>query len=160
MRDEVLALHSADEAVIAVGALLQTAHRQVDIQSPLLDPALYDTEEICACLRRLVVDSGRRTRVRILVADPGTIVRRGHRLLALSRQLTSFITIRQLAEEDVDDGGFLIVDRGHYLRWEPGTGYQGSGRRNNRGHTARWSRLFSERWDRAVQPAALRRLYL
>ena len=159
--EEVISTTGGEDARSWVLRLLEQAHHEVDIQSPHLDSQIYDQGEVLAAIRQLVVNAGRRARVRILVGDCAPMVQRGHRLLELSRQLSSYIEIRELAAEDaIDAAALIVVDRAHYLRWESGAGYRGTGRRHARGRAARWHRAFSDCWERAHRPAALRRLHL
>ncbi|MCC5857436.1 MAG: hypothetical protein JJT90_04715 [Ectothiorhodospiraceae bacterium] len=161
--EEVERLHvtTQEQAADTVQALLQAARHQVDLLSPLLDPALYDRPPCLEALRRMVVNAGRHARVRVLVADADAVVSRGHRLIELSRQLSSFIEIRRLAEEDRNEEiAMLLVDGESYLYWGPGTGYQGSGRRHHRGSCRRLRQLFQDCWDRSEPAPSLRRLHL
>ena len=158
---EVIRSDTAGEAAECVIRLLAKARYRVDIESLHLDPLLYDRRGVRDALRRLVVKAARRARVRIVVRDAAPLVQAGHRLLELSRQLTSFVEIRELSSEDAaEPAPCVIVDGEHYLRWQADAGYVGSGRWNNRGHAGRSRRHFNERWERAAQPPALRRLQL
>ena len=152
---------TAGEGADCVIRLLAQARYRVDIESLQLDPLLYDRRGVRDALRRLVVKEARRARVRIVVTDAAPLVQAGHRLLELSRQLTSHVEIRELSTEDAaEPAPCVIVDDEHYFRWQAGAGYVGSGRWNDRGHAGRWRRHFNERWERADLPPALRRLHL
>ncbi|MCC5811941.1 MAG: hypothetical protein JJU06_16390 [Ectothiorhodospiraceae bacterium] len=149
------------EAAEAVARVLGGARRRVDILSPQLDPVLYDQQPCLDTLRAMIVDAGRYASVRVLVVDVDALVARGHRMIEMSRRLSSFMSIRCLAEEDcVEPEAFLVVDDASYLYWPTGAGYQGHGRINDRGGCGRLSRLFQECWERSQPHPALRQLHL
>lgn len=159
--DELITCTTPSEAEDCILHLLRAARYRVDLQSPMLDPALYDKTDVIDAFRQVVVSGGRRSRIRILITDTNAVIQRGHRLLELARQLSSAMEIRELSPEDSsDDGACLLVDDDAYLRWEPGAGYQGAGRRHARGNTARRRRRFDTCWDRAHTPTDLRRLHM
>lgn len=152
---------SMEAAREAVQSLLDQARYQVDILSPHLDPQLYDQGPALEALRRVVVDGRHRARIRILVADPEQITQRGHRLVNLARQLSTYMDIRKLGEDDITDPPcWLIVDRQSHARWEAGTGYDGIVGPGCRAESVRLERAFSERWSRSVADPSLRRLHI
>lgn len=156
-------IHVTDQstAAEAVTALLRSARHRVDILSPTLDPLLYDTKDCVDALRSLITSAGRHAQVRILVADAGALVGRGHRLLELSRKLSTFMEIRRLSEEDrQEDIAMLLVDGESYLYWGPGNGYMGNGQWHSHGNCRRPAQRFQDAWDRSVADPALRRLHL
>jgi len=161
-KSQVITTQSADEARLCVSQMLEQARYRIEIVSTQLDPTLYDQQAVVESLRQVVVRGRHRSLVRILVADANALVQRGHRALELVRQLTSFMEIRQLSEDDASNhpGSFLVVDSEDYLAWKQDAGYHGKGRYDHRGYAARWGRQFDELWNRAHIPSALRRLYL
>ncbi|SEO52083.1 hypothetical protein [Aquisalimonas asiatica] len=151
---------SAGESGDAVTELLAAARGTVDILSPGLDPVLFDHDEVVASLRTLVVNAGRRARVRLLLCDSTAAVRGGHRLMGLARQLTTAMEIRRLADEDAgDEATWVIVDARGVAQW-PGAGYEGVVDPDSRALAMRTARLFSERWERAEPDPETRRLTL
>lgn len=159
-QERLLTATAADAAEL-VARLLESARRTVDILSPQLDPAVYDQQPCLDALRALIVAAGKHARVRVLVADVDALVARGHRMIELSRRLSTFMTIRRLAEEDsTEPDGFITVDGSSFLHWQAGAGYQGQGRRDDRGRCRRLDRLFQERWDRSRPHPALRQLHI
>lgn len=149
------------EAAETVAALLQSARHRIDVLSPRLDPLLYDQPDCLEALRNIVVEARRHARARFLVADVSAVISRGHRMIELSRQLSTYIEIRRLSADDRDDEtGLLIVDNESYLHWEPGAGYQGTGRWHSRGTCRRHAQWFQECWDRSEPDPSLRRLHL
>lgn len=150
-----------EDARQAVETLLKEARYRVDILSPHLDPRLFDQAPVTESLRRVIVEGRHRSRIRILVADPESVVQRGHRLLNLARHLTSQMEIRQLSLDDqLDPPTWLIVDQDSYARWDPDAGYDGLVAHHDRGQAARLERAFNELWNRSQPSPDLRRLFI
>ena len=89
-------------------ALLQQASRSLCLLSRDLDPWLYDSDAVLqACTRFLLASP--RNRLRILVRDPGRLVRQGHRLLQLSHRLSSNCHIRKLNPDYPDEEHAILL---------------------------------------------------
>jgi len=120
---EHLALERFDQPEMARAhalAMLQQAQRSLCIYSADLDPWLYHHSSIQeACTRFLLASP--QNRLRILVKDISRAVKQGHRLLGLSRRLSSNLHIRQLHPDyPNEEVAFLLADdRGLLLRPEP-----------------------------------------
>ncbi|WP_333983751.1 histone acetyltransferase HPA2 [Ectopseudomonas khazarica] len=107
------------EARAHVLALIQQAQRSLCLYSDDLEPWLYHHSSVQqACTRFLL--SSPRARLRILLRDPTRAVKDGHRLLTLSRRLSSNLHIRKLNPDyPSDELAYLIADdRGLLLRPE------------------------------------------
>lgn len=106
-------LHRLDDlAALRQHALqcVQRGRRKLCILSNTLDPELYDRDEFRDALRDLVI-SDRYCEARILVKDIRPLVERGHRLLELSRRLSSKVLLRKLTvEPKLKDAGWMVVD--------------------------------------------------
>lgn len=101
-------------------ALLQQAQRSLCIYSADLEPWLYHRASVQdACTRFLLANP--KNRLRILLRDVSPAVKAGHRLLGLSRRLSSNLHIRKLHPNyPGEDIAFLLADdRGLLLRPEP-----------------------------------------
>lgn len=149
------------DAQAAAGEILAAARNELAILTQDLDPALLDSPEALAELKRVAL-SGRRARLRILVADPRGPLADGHRLIPLAQRLTSAIELR-MPVEDVDlqyPSAFLLNDRGGYFfRPLAGRG-AGSGSTCNPGRHAQLLAFFDEAWERARPIPELRVLGL
>jgi predicted GNAT family N-acyltransferase len=113
-------LRTRDPRVIeaAVEALATQATRSLSILTPDLEPRLYDREPVLMAIRRLAAELPGRLPVRILLIDAEPVVRRGHRMLELSRALTSGVQIRAVPESLIEGCDFFLVAdlQGHCLR--------------------------------------------
>lgn len=120
---EHLALERFDQPEMARAhalAMFQQAQRSLCIYSADLDPWLYHHSSIQeACTRFLLASP--KNRLRILVKDISRAVKQGHRLLGLSRRLSSNLHIRLLHPDyPSEEVAFLLADdRGLLLRPEP-----------------------------------------
>lgn len=96
-------------------AALRSGQRKVYLLSETLDPAVYDTDEFRDALRDLVIRD-RYCKAFILVKDIQPIVERGHRLLELSRRLSSKVSMRKLTVMPRNkDEGYLVAGRSTLL---------------------------------------------
>ena len=89
---------TTEENQLAALAMARQTRRTLDVFSLVLEPAVYDQPEFAEAVKRIALGSTQ-ARVRLLVRDTNPIVRRGHRLLELSRRLSSFIEMRVQATE-------------------------------------------------------------
>ena len=91
-------------------ALLQQAQRNLCIYSHDLEPWLYHHSSVQdACTRFLLASP--RNQLRILLRDPSRAVKEGHRLLSLSRRLSSNLQIRKLHPDyPSEELAFLLAD--------------------------------------------------
>ncbi len=107
---ELQAFRTADEARRHATALLQQARRSLCLYSSDLEPWLYNHSSIQeACTRFLLAHP--RNHLRILLRDSGRAVKEGHRLLNLSRRLSSNCQIRKLHPDyPNEECAFLIAD--------------------------------------------------
>ena len=158
---EELALATRAECAAAAAALARQARRGLEIWSRDLDPALYDRTEFLEAVRALVLGH-RHARVRAIVYDARAVVRRGHRLVELARQLPSYVELRTPPPEDYAEypEAFLVADGRGVLRrpfadrWEATACFDAPLAARD------LLRLFDEAWDVSTPDPELRRLHL
>lgn len=140
-------------------ALLCQARRQVDIRLPRLNAALYASAEELAELRRIAT-AGRGAQIRLLLYDPATALRDGHRLILLMQRLPSVIKVRMPVEEiDLGDpGSLLLTDGGGYLFQPDAERPHGRAALVDRPGWAPLRQQFDESWERAVRADMLQPL--
>jgi hypothetical protein len=141
-------------------ALIQQSRRTLCIYSHDLEPWLYHHSSVQdACTRFLLANP--RNQLRILLRDSGRAVKEGHRLLGLSKRLSSSLHIRKLhpdyASEEV--AYLLADDRGLLFMPEVGepngyTLYQDAPRCRQR------RAQFDQAWDTSITDPDLRSFLL
>lgn len=148
------------EARAHVLALLQQAQRSICLYSDDLEPWLYNHISIQqACTRFLLASP--RARLRILVRDPGRAVKEGHRLLSLSRRLSSNLHIRKLNPDYPGEQlNYLIADdQGLLLRPEPDLP-AGQVLYNDPARVRQHQARFDQVWDTSITDPDLRSFLL
>lgn len=141
-------------------ALMQQASRTLCLYSPDLEPWLYHHSSIQqACTRFLL--SHRNSRLRILVRDSSRAVRDGHRLIALSRKLSSHVQIRRChPDHPFPEGAFLLADDlGLLMRPEPDQ-FAGYAKYQDPARVRQLQRLFDQTWDTSILDPDLRSFLL
>jgi hypothetical protein len=137
-------------------ALMQQARHRLCLYSPDLEPWLYHNSAIQqACTRLLISDP--KCQLRILVRDPTRAVKEGHRLLILSRRLSSNFQIRRInPDHPSEDLAYLIADdRGLLVRPEPEQP-AGYALYNDPGRTRLQQTRFDQAWDLSITDPDLR----
>lgn len=159
--DAPLPAGNAAELASARQALLAAARRQVDIRLLRLDGSLYASQEEMTELRRIAT-IGRGAQIRLLINDPGTALRDGHRLILLMQRLPSVIQVRTPVE-DIDLGNpsaCLLTDGGGYLFQPDAERPQGRATLNDRPGWAPLRQQFDDMWERAERARMLQPLDL
>lgn len=158
--DEVVAIDTVDHHRDAALRMVQQARFNVEIVSRLLDPPVYDTAEFVDAMTKLIL--GRRgMKVRILVFDPLSVVQRGHRLVDLAGNLSSFIEMRKPSIEHANfNGSLLMADAKGYILRESTERYEGTVNFHDRAVSKNLLEAFEEMWARAEADPNLRRMIL
>lgn len=109
-RHKRLAITYPDEYLASVVQLIEQSRRCVRIWSTRLEPPVYNKPAVQHALSSMV-RSNRNAEARLLVADASGLVKSGHCLVALMRQLPSAIKIRQcLSLPDRYRETFIVAD--------------------------------------------------
>jgi len=99
--------------------------------------------------------------VRILVADGDRVASQSHRLIHLSRRLSSFINIRVLPAENRDESQCWLLADGKTLLWRPDYSQLRHGMvQRDPARSGALSRQFDTLWEQSTSAAALRQLHL
>lgn len=155
-----VALETKEENRIAALSLTRQARRTLDIFTHDLDPPIYNDPAFIEALTALALRS-RYSRIRILVHDSGRAVKEGHRLLELSRRLSSFIELRQPNQDYKDHNeAFCIADERGVLHRMLSGRYEGSVDFNAPLEAQKLSAFFNTVWDKAETDPNLRRLHV
>lgn len=140
--------------------MVQGTFRHLDIVSRSLDPAVYDTPEFVQAVRALAL--GKRSRVRILLLRPESLLSRGgHRLVELAMRLSSHLEIRKPGPDDEDyNEGLMIVDSRIGIHRPLADRYEGVANFKSPAWAARLSESFERLWQNAEPDPHFRRLML
>ncbi|HUN25813.1 MAG TPA: hypothetical protein VMU67_05840 [Steroidobacteraceae bacterium] len=103
-------LTSLEEARAAVDTAAASAQRMISIYTPDLEPELYDQSPFLEIIKRFVL-SRSFSKVRVLLVDPGRVMRDSNRFVAMGRRLSSYIDIRYVADHAPQRASaYLIAD--------------------------------------------------
>ena len=149
-------LNTPDDARAHALALIQQARRTLYLYTPDLEPWLYHHSSIQEACTQLLLGNPR-NRLMILVRDSTRAVKEGHRLLNLSRRLSSYCQIRRINPDyPSDEHAFLLADDcGLLLRPEPGD-YAGYAHYNNAGRVRQLIAQFEQTWNTSLLDPNLR----
>lgn len=159
-QSERLSASRAGDLRDATLTLALGARHQLWLYSRDLDAPIYEDPAIVEAFRKVAL-SGRRADIRILLQDPGRVVREGHALIDLAQRLPSVIHVRSPAQEDLNYvPAFLVNDAGGFLYRPFGDRYEAEGDCYYPPRRDELARYFDEVWARAHMPMELRRLSL
>lgn len=158
--DELKRFSDRQEARAHALALLQQAQHSLCIYSTDLEPWLYHHSIIqTACTRFLLASP--RNRLRILVHDATLAVRNGHRLLNLSKRLTSQLHIRCINPDyPYEPLTYLLADRSGLLIRPKPSEPNGSVIYQDPGRVRQQQMHFDQAWETSVSDPDLRSFLL
>jgi hypothetical protein len=140
--------------------LADGARRELLIVSRDLDPDLYDQLPFLDAVRRLALATPR-SPVRVLVAEPRLPVTGGHRLIELTRTLSSRISIRRVADDFRDRvDSVLIADTRDYCLHRAADRNTARVAFNAPGEARRLRAAFEQIWEQSDGDSELRQLYI
>ena len=162
VKQRQVGIHSGD---FSVDDLKQTAtelvaqtQQQLRILSYDLDRASFDSDEMQQLLSSLARKS-RYTDIRILIVDPSTLVKYGHKLLTLQRRLPSKIKMRKVSAAGVEvKDNLLLADQCAIICQSIAEPRKIWANFNNKAVVATYTHQFDELWARSVDDKDLRQL--
>lgn len=155
-----LRLTEISEYRLACQHLAEQAHRSLFIFSYDLDASLFDQQPFIDAVKQLALQ-GRSNHIQILLQNNERVQREGHRLIELSRKLTSKIEIRHPHSDYIDTSeNYIIADTTGYIRKRMHSGYEGEMDFNDPLVAKNLAEHFSVIWERSEPDSSLRRLYL
>jgi len=159
-QDKIIHLDSMEDNRNAAIALTKQCKNNVILQSYDLDPLIYDNADFVEAIRQVAVNSTR-AKIQILIEDSRNVVSGGHRLIALMRQLTSFIEIRKINTDlKTLSDAFLICDETALIYRRQIHRYEGILNFNDRGRCRQILAEFRDSWEKAAPDPELRRLHI
>lgn len=158
--DKLLQLENRAENILVTNHMAKQCQRTLNIISRNLDPVIFDTEEFVDAVKYLALRH-RRARIQIIVFEPDTIVKRGHRLLDLSGKLSSFIELRK-AHYSFDDYNecLMVADAAGYIHRKYGARYEGTLNFKDRRQAYILLKQFTDMWELATPDPNLRKMML
>ncbi len=158
--DQLIDLHTSEENREIALAMARQCDRSIIIASHSLDPLIYDHEEFVAVVKAMVLAS-RYAKVRILLHEPETTLRHGHRLLELALKLSSFFEIRVPHPQHQDfNEAWFIADATGYIRRQFANRYEGKANFAGAAGARLLLQQFDLMWELARPDPNLRRLHL
>jgi hypothetical protein len=137
--------------------IMTSACRSIDIASPNLEPALFDKDEVVSAIVALVHNC-RYPRVRLLIASDNPINLERHRLVALTRRLTSAVSLRVLSSHpEWAHQTIVIGDQRQVLLLMQGQLQQKI--LDSPHSVTRWADMFDRLWQASEQSLELKTHY-
>jgi len=158
--DKVLQLEKRAENILVANHMANQCQRTLNIISRELDPLVFDTEEFSDAVKYLALRH-RRAQIQIIVFEPDTIVKRGHRLLDLLGRLSSFIEIRK-AHYTFDDYNecLMVADATGYIHRENSVRFEGTANFKDLRHSKVLLHQFAEMWEMATPDPNFRQMLM
>jgi len=158
--DKVLTLATAEQNRDASIALVNQARYTLYIVSRELDHKLYDNDGFYNTVKQLAT-SNPKAKIRILIQNSDKAVKQGHRLIDLSRKLSSFITIRLQGKHFKEfNEAWLIVDSKAWIRRAHADKYSSDVDYSAAQQLREIEKTFTNMWDESIDDPNLRRLSL
>ena len=161
--DGIHAVEGPDAIAAVRLQLLAAARYKLAIHLPVLPASAFSSAAELAELRRIAM-AGRGSEIRIVLGDPQSAMRAGHRLLDLAQRLPSVLRIRTPSDEDqsttTETSAWLLNDCAGYLFQPDATRWDGrAALRDGPGH-APLLLQFEQIWERAIPATELQSLGL
>jgi len=158
--NKLLQLETRADNIQVANHMANQCQRSLFIISRKLDPAVFDTKEFTDATKYLALRH-RRAQIRIIVFEPDTIVKRGHRLLELSGRLSSFIEFRK-AHYTFDNYNecLILADATGYIHRKNGELYEGTLNFKDRRTSRHLLNKFTDMWEMATPDPEFRKMML
>ena len=158
--EEDIDIDTAEHHRLAALSMVKQGRNTIDIISRELDPHAYNTLDFVEAVKQLVLNN-RRSRVRIMVFESLVIRRRGHQLLDLADNLSSFIELRKPSVQYKSfNESLLLVDNAAFLLKLNAERHEGKVNFDDRRQSKVLLEMFDEMWEKAKPDPNLRRMHL
>jgi hypothetical protein len=153
-------LATSEDHRAAALAMAQQACRYVDVFTRDLEPTVYNNADFVEAVARLARRSPH-TYIRVLIQDSQMVVKSGHRLVELSRRLSSHFEVRKPHEDYKDyNEAFLVADGRGVIHKRFADRHEGTANFNAPRRARDLTAFFDEVWERSEPDPELRRLYI
>jgi len=140
--------------------MVKQARRTIDIVCRDLEPRLYDNDEFANAIKAFATNS-RMAKVRMLIHNSDHIIKNGHRLLELTRRLTSYMEIRVQGKGYREfNEAWLIIDETAWLRRPHSDRFEGECDFYAPRQLRDVLKSFDSMWNEAVLDPNLRQLHI
>lgn len=140
--------------------LCRQTRQDIRIFTPDLESPIYDHPDLIRSLTVLATRH-RQSVIRILVKDAGQAIKNGHRLIELSRRLTSSIFIHRMPNNiDNRESAYLTADNAGFCHKHAGTLYNGQFNFNDKLKVRDLIKSFDEAWGHSRIDPEMRRLFI
>ncbi len=140
--------------------MLRRTRRSVHVFSRRLDGKLYDTREFAETVARLATRQPR-VRIRILLQEIDPLIKHGHRLIELSRRLTTAMEIRAVHPDyRQHNEAFMVFDERRIIHRSLADRYEGFAADDDPDLARQLLAFFTEVWASSTVDPNLRRLHL
>ena len=157
---DLVGFDTAGEARELALSMVSQGRRSALLFTRRLDPPLYDNLAFCDALARLLL-AFPRSYAQVLVQETEDLASGDHGLLRVAQDLSSFMTIRIVPDEAVDEmQSFLVIDETAYLHRPDPIDYAGAACFNDPGESRRLSHWFKNWWEPGRAMSELRRLHI
>lgn len=157
---DTLSVVDTKENASAALSLISQARKTIDIFTHDLEPNHLDSTLIAESIR-IFIKISPNSKLRILLCDPEIVVKHGHRIVDLSRQFSSFISIRRTNEEHRATAfSLLIVDEKAVLHRPHFTEARGTINFDSRYNCRQHLEFFNHVWDISEPASELRQLFI
>ncbi len=158
--DRVLKLENRAENISVANHMANQCQRTLNIISRELDPLVFDTDEFADAVKYLALRH-RHARIQIIVFEPDTIIKRGHRLLDILARLSSFIEIRK-AHYSFDEYNecLMVADATGYIHRENGERFEGTANFKDLRQSKNLLNQFEEMWEMATPDPNFRQMLI
>ena len=159
-QSDTLAINSLEQCAEVSLLMAQQATHSLHLFSRAMDERLYDTESFVEAARQLAIRS-RQSALRILVQQPDHAIKNGHRLIELSRRLSSHVAIRTVHPDFREyNEAFLIADGVGFLHRPVADRFEGKAHFYDPLEARELVRFFDKIWEMSTRDPEHLRLHL
>ena len=151
-------LSTSSENHVLATHMASQAKRILRIFTRELDPPVYDQVDFVEACKKLAL-GGRFSTIEILAFDSQRIAQRGHRLVNLSRSISSYIQIRRPEKQyESHLEAFMTIDETGYIYRKNAENFEGIATFNNPREARELDKLFAKMWERSHVDTEMRQL--
>lgn len=156
--DTLIRLETAADNRDAAVKLAGMAKRQIAIFTHDLEPQIYDDPDFLEAVKNLAIRGGK-VSIRVLLMDATRAAKEGHRLVELSRRLSSYVQLRKPHRDYLGmTEAFMVVDEYGLLWRKLATRWDGVGDTHDPPRAREKMKLFNTIWEKSQQETETRQL--